>query len=94
MGDNQLPQHEKTSTLLKFITNISNIKHQRSTNQDLRLNGDHDQLTIILNGETILPHPPSLSFSSIGNNMTTNTSTAIGDGIVKTVPNDNNPHPR
>ena len=76
MADHQLQPHQ-TSNLYKFITNISNVK------------SPNDKLTIIINGETILPHHPSVSFSKI-HNMTSNV-TEIGDGTVQTVPNDSSP---
>ena len=92
MGD-PLQQQEQQQTfhnVYKFITNISNVKHnQNITNQDFFPNTGGDQLTIILNGETILPHP-TLSFSTTSSNMTAN-GTTIGDGVVKTVPNDSPP---
>ena len=81
MGD-----HSQQQKLYKIITNLSNSKHQSSENQQL-LPNDRDQLTIILNGETILPHP-SLTFTNI-NNMTTNIT--VGDGVVQTVPNETPP---
>ena len=90
MGD---PLQQQTfHNVYKFITNISNVKHnQNITNQDFFPNTGigGDQLTIILNGETILPRP-TLSFSTTSGNMTAN-GTTIGDGVVKTVPNDSPP---
>ena len=92
MGDSLQQQHQQQTfhNVYKFITNISNVKHNQ-TNQDFFPNtgGGGDQLTIILNGETILPHP-TLSFSNASSNMTTN-GTLVGDGVVKTVPNDSPP---
>jgi len=89
MGD---PLQQQTfHNVYKFITNISNVKHNQniSNQENVSNSGGGDQLTIILNGETILPHP-TLSFATTTSNMTTN-GTTVGDGVVKTVPNDSPP---
>ena len=78
----QLPQQ----TLFDILKNFSTSKHPHSSNQHVGPNNP-DQLTIILNGETILPHP-SVTFTNI-NNMTTNIT--VGDGVVQTVPNETPP---
>ena len=81
--DDQL--QKQTSALYKFITNLSTAKNPSDQQQ---LQNNADQLTIILNGETILA-PPSLTLTNL-NNMTANLTTT-GDGVVKHVPNDATP---
>ena len=81
--DDQL--QKQTSALYKFITNLSTAKNPSEQQQ---LQNNADQLTIILNGETILA-PPSLTLTNL-NNMTANLTTT-GDGVVQHVPNDATP---
>ena len=96
MGD-QLRHQQTLHNVYKFLTNISNEKHSNQINQELFphpivngvTTGAADKLTIILNGETILPHP-SISFTSAHNNMTSNV-TGTGDGTVQNVPRDSPP---
>ena len=97
MGD-QLRHQQTLHNVYKFLTNISNEKlTNQSENLDLIPHsvrngvnvGATDQLTIILNGETILPHP-SISFSSSHRNMTSN-MTGTGEGTVQNVPHNSPP---
>ena len=97
MGD-QLRHQQTIHNVYKFLTNISNDKlSNQSKNPEqfphplanVGSSGTTDRLTIILNGETILP-PSSISFSSDHSNMTSNI-TGTGHGTVQNVPQDSPP---